>query len=129
LEPRLNLLHFENSYIGREDRFLKKRLNKEADAGKLINFALRGLKRLRENRQFTLPPTSVILQKQLKDTGERIIPGNQAFNYSFQHHLFAYRWALNHCSDKIVLDAGCGEGYGSKIIAEKAAQIIGIDKS
>lgn len=41
LEPRLNLLHFENSYVGREDRHLKFRLNKEASAGKLINFALR----------------------------------------------------------------------------------------
>ncbi len=66
LEPRLNLLHFENSYIGREDRFLKMRLNKEADAGKLINFALRGLKRLRENQKFTLPATSKVLQDQFK---------------------------------------------------------------
>lgn len=66
LEPRLNMLHFENSYVGREDRHLKARLNKEADAGKLINFALRGLKRLRENRKFTLPSTSIILQEQFK---------------------------------------------------------------
>ncbi len=66
LEPRLNLLHFENSYIGREDRFLKARLNKEAAAGKLMNFALRGLKRLRENRVFTVPASSVVLQDQFR---------------------------------------------------------------
>jgi P4 family phage/plasmid primase-like protien len=66
LEPRLNLLHFENSYVGREDRHLKARLNKEADAGKIINFALRGLKRLREKQKFTLPDTSIILQDQFK---------------------------------------------------------------
>ena len=66
LEPRLNMLHFGNSYIGREDRHLKARLNAEADAGKLINFALRGLKRLRDNRRFTLPPSSLILQEQFK---------------------------------------------------------------
>ncbi|KKL96490.1 hypothetical protein LCGC14_1843890, partial [marine sediment metagenome] len=66
LEPRLNLLHFENSYIGKEDRHLKFRLNKEAAAGKLINFALRGLKRLRENQSFTLPKSSYILQNQFR---------------------------------------------------------------
>ena len=66
LEPRLNLLHFENSYVGREDRHLKARLNKEADAGKIINFALRGLKRLRKNQIFTFPDTSAILQDQFK---------------------------------------------------------------
>jgi len=66
LEPRLNLLFFENSYAGREDRHLKTRLNKEADKGKLINFALRGLKRLRKNQKFTLPDTSVVLQNQFR---------------------------------------------------------------
>ncbi len=66
LEPRLNLLHFENSYVGREDRMLKYRLNKEADRGKLINFALRGLKRLRENQKFTLPKSSFQLQNQFR---------------------------------------------------------------
>ncbi|KKL21551.1 hypothetical protein LCGC14_2444360, partial [marine sediment metagenome] len=63
---RLNLLHFENSYVGREDRMLKYRLNKEADQGKLINFALRGLKRLRENQKFTLPKSSFQLQNQFR---------------------------------------------------------------
>ncbi len=66
LEVRLNLLHFSNSYVGREDRFLKYRLNKEADAGRLINFALRGLKRLREQKKFTLPPSSVILHNEFR---------------------------------------------------------------
>lgn len=66
LEPRLNLLYFENSYVGREDRHLKARLNKEADAGKIINFALRGLKRLRKKQKFTLPDTSIVLQDQFR---------------------------------------------------------------
>ncbi|KKK59263.1 hypothetical protein LCGC14_3036140, partial [marine sediment metagenome] len=66
LEPRMNILDFENSYIGREDRHLKARLNKEAAAGRLINFALRGLKRLREKQNFTLPKSSYILQNQFR---------------------------------------------------------------
>lgn len=66
LEPRLNLLSFSNSYIGKEDRFLKTKLNREADAGKIINFALRGLKQLRENKVFTIPESSNDLMDQFK---------------------------------------------------------------
>ena len=58
LEPRMNILDFENSYIGREDRTLKSRLKAEAQNGKLINFALRGLKSLREQRIFINPKSS-----------------------------------------------------------------------
>lgn len=58
LEPRLNVLNFMNTYIGREDRGLKRRLQKEAQAGKLINFALDGLKSLREAGVFTEPEDS-----------------------------------------------------------------------
>ena len=66
LSPRLNLMHFENSYVWHEDRFLKFRLNKEADKGKLINFALRGLKRLRENQKFTVPESAKELADQFR---------------------------------------------------------------
>ncbi len=58
LERRAMILHFENSYMGREDKPLKKRLEAEAAAGKLTNFNLRGLKQLRENGEFTIPASS-----------------------------------------------------------------------
>jgi phage/plasmid-associated DNA primase len=66
LSPRLNMMQFENTYVGHEDRFLKFRLNKEADKGKLINFALRGLKRLRENQVFTVPESAQALADQFR---------------------------------------------------------------
>ncbi len=69
------------------------------------------------------------MDKRLKDTGERIIPGDPAFNYSFQHHLFAYEWAVDFCSGKVVLDVGCGEGYGCNLLARQAAKVVGIDNS
>jgi len=50
----------------KEDRFLKTKLNKEASVGRLINFALRGLKRLRENKVFTLPKSSSDLTDQFR---------------------------------------------------------------
>lgn len=66
LEPRLNILAFQKSYVGREDRGLKHRLCKEASQGKLINFALQGLKRLRERQRFTEPTSSTELADQFR---------------------------------------------------------------
>jgi putative DNA primase/helicase len=53
LGPRMNVLCHPNSYVGREDRGLKRRLEEDAAQGKLINFALTGLKSLRKNRMFS----------------------------------------------------------------------------
>ena len=59
LETRLQILSFDESYLGREDRTLKTRLRQEAREGKLINYALRGLANLRKAGQFTIPKTSL----------------------------------------------------------------------
>jgi P4 family phage/plasmid primase-like protien len=67
LEPRMNILTFENSYVGHEDRTLKRRLRAEAAQGKLINFALRGLKDLRTNKDFCLPESSAAALNQFRD--------------------------------------------------------------
>lgn len=56
LEPRINLIQFDNSYIGKEDRTLKRRLKEEAPA--ILPWALEGLKRLRTTQEFTVPGTS-----------------------------------------------------------------------
>ncbi len=56
LEPRINLIKFTNSYVGREDRSLKRKLKEEAPA--IIPWALEGLKRLRIVQEFTVPGTS-----------------------------------------------------------------------
>jgi len=70
-----------------------------------------------------------VKKSKLKDTGERIIPGDPAFNYSFQHHLVAYEWALSFCSGRSVLDIGCGEGYGCNLLAQNASRVVGLDSS
>ncbi len=67
LEPKLNVLYFQNSYVGREDFSLKSRLQKEAKEGKLINFALQGLKDLRQSKGFVMPQQAKILLKQLRE--------------------------------------------------------------
>ena len=63
----------------------------------------------------------------LKWTGERIIP--EEGRYMFQRHLQAYQFSVNFCRERVILDAGCGEGYGSYLLSDAAARVIGIDKS
>lgn len=67
LEPRLSILVFDNSYVGREDRTLKRRLKKEANEGRVINFALRGLKDLRTRKNFITPISSLMAMKQFQE--------------------------------------------------------------
>ncbi len=67
LEPRLNILAFNNSYVGREDTSLKMKLRDEAEQGKLINFALRGLRSLREKDEFIRPEIAEDLIVQLRE--------------------------------------------------------------
>jgi 2-polyprenyl-3-methyl-5-hydroxy-6-metoxy-1,4-benzoquinol methylase len=64
----------------------------------------------------------------LAATGERFIPG-QFGPRSASEHLQRYTSILELVKDKVVLDAACGEGYGSNLLAEKAMKVTGIDIS
>ena len=59
-------------------------------------------------------------------TGERTVPGVASENYWFQRHVAAYRLAASRV-EGVVVDAGCGEGYGSAILARRARRVIGLD--
>ena len=59
-------------------------------------------------------------------TGERVIPGEvdaDLFNEHWARYLFAKQFAAG----KTVLDAACGSGYGSALLAGSAAQVTGVD--
>jgi hypothetical protein len=58
LEQRTNILTFNNSYVGRENTTLRDQLKKEAAEGKLVNYALRGLKDLYTRGEFIVPGES-----------------------------------------------------------------------
>jgi ubiquinone/menaquinone biosynthesis C-methylase UbiE len=58
---------------------------------------------------------------------ERIIPGKVS-NSVYQEHLSRYLFASVFTKDKLILDAACGTGYGSKILAYKG-RVVGIDIS
>lgn len=50
-------------------------------------------------------------------------------NPIYQRLLFAYHWTKPFVKDKIVLEVGCGDGYGSDLLSESARIIHAIDKS
>lgn len=65
----------------------------------------------------------------MRDTidGERIFLPNGGNNAA--PHALAYALALKYVQNKKVLDICCGTGYGTKLLAEAAAHVIGIDYS
>jgi SAM-dependent methyltransferase len=60
-------------------------------------------------------------------TGERTVPGVAEENYWFRRHEAAYLGLREHCVDAVVLEAGCGEGYGAALLAEVAESVIAVD--
>lgn len=60
-------------------------------------------------------------------TGERTVPGIPAENYWFRRHEAAYAFARELVAGACVLEVGCGEGYGTAMLASSAGRIVGID--
>ena len=63
----------------------------------------------------------------LELTGERTLPGIAAENYWFRRHEAAYDALVPFCPGAVVLEAGCGEGYGADRIAAVATAVLGLD--
>ena len=62
---------------------------------------------------------------ELSFTGERFVPGT-AGEIAFEHwHRYAF--ARRFVAGRRVLDVACGEGYGTALLAEVAASVVGID--
>jgi 2-polyprenyl-3-methyl-5-hydroxy-6-metoxy-1,4-benzoquinol methylase len=60
-------------------------------------------------------------------TGERTLPDVPAENYWYRRHLVVYRWIAERCRGLDVVDMACGEGYGTAVLAERAARVTGVD--
>jgi SAM-dependent methyltransferase len=60
-------------------------------------------------------------------TGERTLPDVPEENYWFRRHLAVYEWIAERCRGLDVVDMACGEGYGSDVLARRAARVTGVD--
>ncbi|AEA23990.1 Methyltransferase type 11 [Pseudonocardia dioxanivorans CB1190] len=59
-------------------------------------------------------------------TGERTVPDVAAENYWFRRHEAVYLALLPRCTG-MVLEAGCGEGYGADLVAGHADRVLALD--
>ena len=60
-------------------------------------------------------------------TGERTLPDVPEENYWFRRHLAVYEWIAERVAGQDVVDMACGEGYGSAVLARRAARVTGVD--
>jgi SAM-dependent methyltransferase len=80
---------------------------------------LRTVAHLQQDQPEGVPP--------LELTGERTLPDVPEENYWYRRHVAVYRWIAERCEGLRVVDLASGEGYGSNILAESAADVIGVD--
>ncbi|MDQ0284964.1 ubiquinone/menaquinone biosynthesis C-methylase UbiE [Desulfofundulus luciae] len=59
-------------------------------------------------------------------SGERAVPGFSD-PVTMAEHLARYEFALAFVASREVLDAACGVGYGSHMMAERAKKVVGVD--
>ena len=66
-------------------------------------------------------------EQRLEFTGERFVPGLPG---EIEHeHLHRYLVAVDAARGLDVLDAACGEGYGSSLLSTVARTVVGVDIS
>ncbi len=66
----------------------------------------------------------------MKFTGERMVPAENAGDYIYLDHLCRYHFAARFCKDKYVVDAACGAGFCTHLLALNHAKfVLGMDIS
>jgi 2-polyprenyl-3-methyl-5-hydroxy-6-metoxy-1,4-benzoquinol methylase len=60
-------------------------------------------------------------------TGERTLPDVPEENYWYRRHLVVYKWIAQQLGGLSAIDMACGEGYGSDVLAQSAASVVGVD--
>lgn len=67
------------------------------------------------------------MSEPLPFTGERFTP--ECVREIWYEHWHRYAWVARHARGRCVLDAACGEGYGTALLARHAAHATGVDLS
>jgi 2-polyprenyl-3-methyl-5-hydroxy-6-metoxy-1,4-benzoquinol methylase len=71
------------------------------------------------------PPADARVNEHSEFTGERFLPG--APGEIWYEHWHRYHFAAKLVSGKRVLDVACGAGYGSALLAQHGAEVVGAD--
>jgi len=93
--------------------------------------ALVAIKSLKSDDGLKFPPpsqqelTPYLERTAMEFTGERFVP--QLDGDIKYEHLHRYALALDFSREASVLDIASGEGYGSALLAKRAASVIGVD--
>lgn len=59
---------------------------------------------------------------------ERFVPEQDQGRLIEVEHVSRYQWAAQAAKDRLVLDAGCGTAYGSRLLADGGArEVVGVD--
>jgi SAM-dependent methyltransferase len=74
---------------------------------------------LQRNQPEGVPPLAL--------TGEGTLPDVPEENYWYRRHLAVYEWIAGRAVGLRIADLACGEGYGSNVLAEGAAEVVGVD--
>ncbi|MCF6318850.1 MAG: class I SAM-dependent methyltransferase [Proteobacteria bacterium] len=69
--------------------------------------------------------SDIKLDLELEFTGERFTP--ECVREIWYEHYHRYAFAKNLVKEKNILDAACGEGYGSNLLSEYAVEVTGLD--
>src|SRR5204863_1614967 len=84
--------------------------------------------------EYSRPPSMAYVQENqppgvppLELTGERTLPDVAEENYWYRRHLVVYEWIAARVRGLRVVDMACGEGYGSAVLARRAASVVGVD--
>ncbi|MDP4013185.1 MAG: class I SAM-dependent methyltransferase [Candidatus Nanopelagicales bacterium] len=69
------------------------------------------------------------MTQELLLTGERTVPGVALENYWFRRHEAAYQWVIDsfNLAGALVVEAGCGEGYGAAALCGAGANVLAVD--
>jgi SAM-dependent methyltransferase len=78
-------------------------------------------------RRIDVTTAGMPVSDKLEFTGERFTP--ECVREIRYEHYHRYAFAAGFCAGLSVLDAACGEGYGSAILAGSAASVVGVDLS
>src|SRR5436305_312502 len=74
---------------------------------------------------FAAPRRHTAMSDPVEFTGERFVPGTEGeIAYEHWHRYF---FARRFVAGRRVLDAACGEGYGSALLSEVASDVVGVD--